>query len=131
MNKSEFSKGEILVYKNKVDVRLEKETVWLSLKQMSDLFERDKSVVSRHLRNMYHEKELERKSTVAYFATVQNEGGRSVERKIEYFNLDVIISIGYRVNSKRGTQFRIWATNVLKQHLIQGYTLNEKRLQAA
>jgi prophage maintenance system killer protein len=86
-------------------------------------------VISRHLRNVYREKELDRDSTVALFATVQNEGYRKVERRIEYFNLDVIISVGYRVNSKRGTQFRIWATNVLRDHLLKGYTVNERRLR--
>ena len=128
MKSNQLPTGKIILYKNKVDVRLDHETVWLNLNQIAQIFERDKSVISRHLQNIFKSKELERKSTVAFFATVQNEGGHSVERKIEYFNLDVIISLGYRVNSKRGTQFRIWATNVLKQHLIKGYTINEKRL---
>jgi len=123
------SKGQIILYKNRLEVKLEKETVWLSLNQMVELFERDKSVISRHLHNIFKTKELQRTSTVAFFATVQNEGGRSIERNIEYFNLDAIISVGYRVNSKRGTQFRIWATNVLKKHLINGYTINEERLR--
>ena len=95
-----------------LDVRLEQETLWLSLNQIAGLFERDKSVISRHLRNVFQEGELDREGTVAFFATVQNEGGREVERKVEYFNLDAILSVGYRVNSKRGTQFRIWATQV-------------------
>lgn len=125
------AKGKVLVYKNRVEVLLEKDTVWLSLNQIADLFERDKSAISRHLRNIFKSKELESGSTVAFFATVQSEGGRSVERSIEYFNLDAIISVGYRVNSKRGTQFRIWATNVLKKHLVDGYTINEKRLRAS
>jgi prophage maintenance system killer protein len=124
-------KRQVVIYKHKFEVRLEKETVWLSLNQMADLFDRDKSVVSRHLNNIFKSKELDRGSTVAFVATVQNEGGRSVERRIEYFNLDVIISVGYRVNSKRGTQFRIWATNVLKKHLVDGYTINEKRLRTS
>ncbi|OGX34363.1 MAG: cytochrome C biogenesis protein CycH [Omnitrophica WOR_2 bacterium RIFCSPHIGHO2_02_FULL_52_10] len=124
-------KGEVVLYKNKLEVRLEHETVWLSLNQIAVLFGRDKSVVSRHLRNIFETKELNRYSTVAFFATVQKEGGRPVERTIEYFNLDVIISVGYRVNSLRGTQFRIWATSVLRKHLVDGYTLNEKRLRAA
>lgn len=98
---------------------------------MADLFKRDKSVVSQHLNNIFKSKELDSGSTVAFFATVQSEGGRSVERSIEYFNLDVIISVGYRVNSKRGAQFRIWATNVLKKHLVDGYTINEKLLRAS
>lgn len=125
----------IVLYKSsdgsvKLDVQLEKESVWLSLNQMADLFGRDKSVVSRHLRNVFKEGELERDATVAKNATVQSEGDRSVARDIEYYNLDAIISVGYRVNSKRGTEFRIWATNVLKQHLVNGYSVNKKRLKA-
>ena len=126
--------AEIIIFKSidgevKLDIQLEKETIWLSLNQLSDLFERDKSVISRHLRNVYKEGELTKKATVAKNATVQNEAGRQVVRNIEYYNLDAIISVGYRVNSKRGTEFRIWATNVLKQHIVQGYTINEKRLK--
>jgi prophage maintenance system killer protein len=114
----------------RLDVQFEEETIWLSLNQLADLFDRDKSVISRHLRNIYQEGELDRQATVAKNATVQNEAGRSVVRDIEYYNLDAVISVGYRVNSKRGTEFRIWATNVLRQHLVQGYTANEKRLKA-
>lgn len=124
-------KGQIVLYKNRFEVRLEKETVWLSLNQIAELFDRNKSVISRHLQNIFRTKELNKSSTVAFFATVQNEGGREIKRNIEYFNLDVIISVGYRVNSKRGTQFRIWATNVLKKHLVNGYTINERRLKSA
>jgi hypothetical protein len=112
-----------------LDVQLEKETIWLSLNQVSTLFERDKSVISRHLRNIYQEGELDRLATVAKNATVQTEAGRSVVRDIEYYNLDAVISVGYRVNSKRGTDFRIWATKVLTQHIVQGYTVNAKRLK--
>lgn len=112
-----------------LDVRLKAETLWLNLNQMAGLFERDKSVISRHLRNIYKTGELSRKATVAFFATVQEEGGRQVERRIEYFNLDAIISVGYRVNSRRGTQFRIWATNVLRDQLLKGYSLNQRRLR--
>jgi len=129
-NIKEIAGGQIVLYKNKLEVRLEKETVWLNLNQIGELFDRDKSVISRHLHNIFKTKELERNSTVAFFATVQNEGGRIIERDIEYFNLDAIISVGYRVNSKRGTQFRIWATDVLKKHLVDGYTINEKRLKS-
>ena len=124
-------RGEVVLYHNNLEVRLEQETVWLSLNQMASLFGRDKSVISRHLNNVFNSKELEENSTVAFFATAQNEGGHRVERKIEYFNLDAIISIGYRVNSKRGTQFRIWATGILRKHLVDGYTINEKRLKSA
>lgn len=113
----------------RLDIQLEQETVWLSLNQLAELFGRDKSVISRHLRNIYQEGELDRRATVAKNATVQSEAGRSVLRAIEYYNLDAVISVGYRVNSKRGTEFRIWATNVLRQHLVQGYTTNEKRLK--
>ena len=110
--------SQVVIYKApggsvSLEVKLRGETVWLSLNQMADLFERDKSVISRHLRNVYATGELERKSTVAFFATVQSEGGRRVERRVEFYNLDAILSVGYRVNSKRGTQFRIWATRDL------------------
>jgi len=126
--------GEIVLYQApdgsvKLDVRLERDTIWLSLNQMALLFERDKSVISRHLRNIYREGELDMESTVAFFATVQDEGGRQVTRRVGYYNLDAIISVGYRVNSKRGTQFRIWATQVLRDHILKGYTVNARRLQ--
>lgn len=126
--------GSVAIYKNSagdltLDVLLQEETVWLSLTQMTTLFGRDKSVISRHIRNIFQTKELTKKGTVANFATVQKEGERVVSREIEYFNLDVIISVGYRVNSKQGTQFRQWATKILKEHLISGFTVNEKRLQ--
>ena len=111
-----------------MDIQLKQETLWLTLNQMATLFGRDKSVISRHIRNILTSKELEH-STVAFFATVQKEGNKSVARQLEYYNLDMIISVGYRVNSKLGTQFRIWATQILKKHLIEGYTLNEQRLK--
>ena len=116
-------KGEIVLYqspdgKATLQVHLEGETLWLSLNQVAELFERDKSVISRHLRNIYNTGELNRAATVAYFATVQDEGGRRIERQIEFFNLDAIISVGYRVNSKRGTQFRIRATQVLRERKL-------------
>lgn len=112
-----------------VQVRLEGETVWLSLQQLADLFDRDKSVISRHLRNIYATEELTREATVAKAATVQMEGGREVQREIEFYNLDAIISVGYRVNSTRATRFRQWATGVLRQHLVDGYTLNQQHLR--
>lgn len=125
-----MNKGEVIIYQTpdgntQLDVQLEDETVWLSLNQISTLFERDKSVISRHIRNIYREQELEEKATVAKNATVQNENGREVLRQIEYYNLDVIISVGYRVKSQRGTQFRIWANNILKEYLIKGYVINQ------
>ncbi|WP_432326645.1 RhuM family protein [Mucilaginibacter sp. P25] len=112
-----------------VEVKLSDDSLWLTLNQLAELFERDKSVISRHLRNIFLEGELERNATVAKNATVQNEGNRNVVRDVEYYNLDAIISLGYRVNSKRGTQFRIWANQVLKDYLIKGYTLNERKLK--
>jgi prophage maintenance system killer protein len=127
--------GEIVLYQAadgrvQLEVRLERETIWLSLNQMAALFDRDKSVISRHLRNIYREGELDEGATVAFFATVQQEGGRTVTRQVEYYNLDAIIAVGYRVNSKRGTQFRIWATGVLRDHILKGYTINAQRLAA-
>jgi len=129
-NNNEIKGGEVVLYKNRLEVRLNKETVWLSLNQLAELFGRDKSVISRHMSNIFKTGELDPNATVAKFATVQKEGAREILRQIEYYNLDTIISVGYRVNSKEGTQFRIWATQVLKKHLIEGYTLNEKRLRA-
>jgi prophage maintenance system killer protein len=111
-----------------ISVVLDGETVWLSLTQLTELFRRDKSVISRHINNIFKEGELSRRSTVAKFATVQIEGEREITRSIEYFNLDVIISVGYRVKSQRGTDFRIWANRILKEYLIRGYSINEKRL---
>ena len=111
-----------------IDVRFENETVWLSLNQISSMFARDKSVVSRHLKNIYSSGELDQNSTVAKNATVQIEGGRQVIRELEFYNLDVIISIGYRVNSKVGTHFRQWASQRLKDYLIKGYAVNQERL---
>ena len=108
-----------------VEVRFENDTVWLSLQQMADLFGRDKSVISRHLRNIYTDGELNREATVAKNATVQIEGKRQINRTIEYYNLDVIISVGYRVHSQRGVRFRQWANSILKQYLVKGYAINE------
>jgi len=130
------NQSEILMYQTddgetKIDVRLENETVWLSLNQMAELFQRDKSVISKHIKNVFQEGELDEESTVAFFATVQNEGDRSVERNIAYYNLDVIISVGYRVKSHRGTQFRIWATQRLKEYIIKGFTMNDDLLKKA
>ena len=113
----------------KIDVRFEKETVWLSLDQMATLFGRDKSTISRHAKNVFEEGELSPKATVANFATVQTEGGREVARNIDYYNLDVIISVGYRVKSQQGTQFRIWATQRLREYIIKGFALNDERFK--
>ena len=123
-------KNEIVLFKNqnvKLEVNMKDETVWLSLDQMAKLFGRDKSVISRHIKNALEE-ELDI-STVANFATVQNEGGRNVTRNIDYYNLDMIISIGYRVKSQNGVIFRKWATKILKDYMIKGYAVNQKRLE--
>ncbi len=122
----------IVIYKKEneiqVEVTYENNSLWLNLNQISELFDRDKSVISRHIRNIYKEEELPEYATVAKNATVQNEGTRQVMRQIDYYNLDVILAVGYRVSSAKGTQFRIWANKILKQHLIKGYTKNENRL---
>ncbi len=104
------------------------ETIWATLDQIAAVFDRDKSVISRHLRNIYKEKELDIRATVAKNATVQKEGNREVQRTIEYYNLDAIISVGYRVNSRTATQFRQWATKTLREHITKGFTINKKRL---
>ncbi|MDF1877942.1 virulence protein RhuM/Fic/DOC family protein [Sulfurimonas sp. SAG-AH-194-L11] len=104
------------------------ETIWANLEQIAQLFKRDKSGISRHIKNIYKSTELEEKATVAIFATVQKEGQREVTRNIEYYNLDMILSIGYRVDSKEATSFRKWASSILKKYLIDGYAINEKKL---
>lgn len=115
--------------KVEVDVRFQDETVWLTLDQMSTLFDRDKSTISRHIKNVFDEGELEYAATVAKFATVQTEGSRQVERELDYYNLDVIISVGYRVKSLRGTQFRQWATKRLNEYIRKGFTMDDERLK--
>lgn len=125
------SNNQIVIYQSEdgqtqVDVRLENETVWLTQAQMVELFQTTKQNVSLHVGNVFKEGELEEKSTVKEYLTVQKEGERKVSRKVKYYNLDVIISVGYRVKSKRGTAFRIWANNVLKQYLIKGYAVNDR-----
>lgn len=126
--------NQIIIFKTEddkisVDVQFIGETAWLSLDQMAVLFERDKSTISRHIKNIYEEGELAQSATVAKFATVQSEGLRQVERQIEFYNLDVIISVGYRVKSKRGTQFRIWATQRLHEYIQKGFTMDDERLK--
>jgi len=125
---------EFLLYEtedgqSRIDVRTDGDTVWLSLMQMVELFGRDKSVVSRHIKNVFDEGELDRAATVASHATVQIEGLREIRRHIEFYNLDVIISVGYRIKSSRGTQFRIWATQRLRDYLLKGFTLDDERLK--
>lgn len=123
--------NEIVIYQSEdgrtqLDVKLEGETVWLTQAQMSELFQIDRTVINRHIRNIYKSGELEEKATCAKNAQVRVEGSRAVSRTIPYYNLDIIISVGYRVNSIRGTRFRQWANSVLKQYLIKGYAVNER-----
>lgn len=113
----------------KVEVTFDNDTVWLSLDQIAELFQKNKSTISRHIKNIFSEGELLAEATVAKFATVQKEGYRTVERQIDFYNLDVIISVGYRVKSLRGTQFRIWATNILKEYMKKGFALDDDRLK--
>ncbi len=125
--------NKIEIYKSKdnqieLEVQMDSDTVWLNQRQMAELFDKDSDTIGLHLKNIYNESELEEISTTEYFSVVQKEGKRLVKRKIKYYNLDAIISVGYRVNSKRGTQFRQWATQRLKDYLVQGYSINEKRL---
>ena len=127
--------SEILIYQNpegniKIDVRLQEETVWLTQAQMGQLFGKDKRTISEHISNIFNEGELEKSSTVRKFRTVQTEGNREVERELDHYNLDVIISVGYRVKSVQGTQFRIWATQRLKEYIIKGFTLNDDRFKS-
>ena len=129
-------KGQILLYQtpdgeSRIEVRLQGETVWLSLEQMAELFQRNKSTISRHIKNAFEDGELQPDTTVAFFATVQMEGKRKVERDIAYYNLDMIISVGYRVHSYRGVQFRMWATRILKEYIVKGFVLNDDLLKRA
>ena len=128
--------GQIILFQTqggetKIEVRLANETVWLTADQMAELFQRDRSTIQRHIKRIYDEGELKAVSTCAFFAQVQNEGRRQVERKIPIYNLDMIISVGYRVNSHRGVQFRQWATQVLKEYMIKGFALNDDLLKNA
>ena len=132
---NKIPEGEIVIYKSKdgpkLEVRLEEETVWLTLNQIASLFDVQKAAISKHIKNIFKSGELDPDSTVSKMETVQIEGNRRIRRILTYFNLDMIISVGYRVNSKRATQFRIWATKTLKEHLVKGYTINERRLLQA
>lgn len=128
--------GQIILFQTqggetKIEVRLSNETVWLTADQMAELFQRDRSTIQRHIKRIYDEEELAADSTCAFFAQVQTEGRRQVERKIPIYNLDMIISVGYRVNSHRGVQFRQWATQVLKEYMIKGFVLNDDLLKNA
>jgi hypothetical protein len=130
-----MNNSEILIYQNsegsiKIDVRLEEESVWLTQAQLCELFQKSKATISEHIKNVFEEGELDASATVRNFRTVQTEGKREVERAIDYYNLDVIISVGYRVKSPQGTQFRIWATQRLKEYIIKGFTLNDERFKS-
>jgi hypothetical protein len=129
-----MTNSEILLYQTedgqtKIDVRLEEESVWISQAQMVELFQTTKQNISLHIKNIYEEGELDEISTVKEYLTVQTEGKRGVQRNLKFYNLDVIISVGYRVKSHRGTQFRIWATQQLKEFLIKGFVLNDEKLK--
>jgi hypothetical protein len=134
-NKLKQNNSDILIYQTengdtKLEVKLDDETVWLTQGQMAELFQTTKNNISLHTKNIYDECELEKHSTVKEYLTVRKEGSREVKRTIEYYNLDVIISVGYRVKSHRGTQFRIWATKRLKEYIIKGFTLDDDRLRS-
>ncbi len=127
------SDDNIIIYKNEegninIDARFQHEIIWLSQKMMARLFEVNIPAISKHLNNIYQEKELDKPSTISILETVQQEGNRTVKRKTVFYNLDAIISVGYRINSAKATQFRQWATNVLKDYLKQGYALNIRLL---
>ena len=125
--------NKIIIYTSpenhtEVTVKMEDDTVWLTLNQMVELFDSSKANISEHLSHIFDDGELSEDSTIRKFRTVQKEGQREVSRDIEHYNLDAIISVGYRVNSKRGTAFRIWATTRLREYLVEGYSVNQKRL---
>lgn len=132
-------KGQILLYQtpdgeSRIEVRLQEETVWLSLEQMAELFQRNKSTISRHIKNVFEEGELQKEVVVAKFATTSQHGaieGKTQTHEVEYYNLDMIISVGYRVHSYRGVQFRMWATNVLKEYIVKGFAINDDLLKRA
>ena len=131
LSDSKMDENKIVIYQTEdgqtqIDVRLENETVWLTQAQMAELFETDRTSIVRHINNIYRVDELDREATCAKIAQVQTEGKRQVTRTIPYFNLDMIISVGYRVNSKRGVKFRQWANRVLKEYLVKGYAVNER-----
>ena len=131
-NKDDFN--NIIIYQSddgetKIDVKLENETVWLSQQQMAILYKTTKQNISLHIKNIFDENELDENSTVKEFLTVQSEGSRNVERNVKYYNLDMIVSLGYRIKSKIATNFRKWATERLKEYMIKGFTLDDERLK--
>jgi len=130
-----MEKQQIEIYQSQdgapqVEVRFERDTLWLSQAQMAQLFDKDVRTINEHIKNIYSEQELESsESTIRKFRIVRQEGNRQVQRDIDHYNLDMVISVGYRVNSKKGTQFRIWATQRLREYLTKGYTLNQQRFE--
>ena len=131
---SDSNTGEFILYASedgelKIDVRLLDETVWLTQKQMAEMFQKNVSTINEHLKNIFDEGELDQNSTIRNFRIVQQEGERSIERDVQHYNLDVIISVGYRVKSHRGTQFRIWATKVLREYIVKGFAMDDERLK--
>jgi len=134
MRNNDFQESKFLLYQSdnediKIDVFLQNESVWLTQKMMSELFNSSVDNISLHLKNIYADNELEPLATSEKFSIVQNEGGRSVNRKVKFYNLDVIIAVGYRVNSKQATKFRIWATKILKEYIVKGFVLDDERLK--
>lgn len=133
MTQNEKPKGEIIIYKDSsgptVEVKFTQDTVWLSQSQMAKLFDKDNRTINEHVKNVFKEGELNQNRTIRKFRIVQKEGGREVSRQVEHYNLDVIISVGYRVKSRRGTQFRIWATRRLRDYILKGFAVDKKRLQ--
>ena len=128
------TKNELAIYQTEsggleLSIDNKKDTIWANLNQISKLFDKDKSVISRHIKNVFESKELNERETVAFFATVQKEGSKYVERNIAYYNLDLILSVGYRVNSKQATKFRQWATKILKSYMVDGYAINNNRIK--
>jgi hypothetical protein len=127
-------KSEIILYQTedsqtRLQVRFEGETAWLTQKQLAELFQKDVRTINEHIQNIFEENELQREPTIRKFRIVQPEGARMVEREVDFYNLDVIISVGYRVKSHRGTQFRIWATRRLREYIVKGFTLDDERLK--
>lgn len=125
---------QIILYRSedgqvKMDVVLEGETVWLTQRQMAELFDKDVRTINEHIQNVYEEAELQRDGTIRNFRIVQTEGAREVTREVEFYNLDVIVSVGYRVKSRRGTQFHIWATRTLREYILKGFALADERLK--
>ncbi|HYG78342.1 MAG TPA: RhuM family protein [Planctomycetota bacterium] len=126
--------GELILWQSddkrtRINVRLEGETVWLNQRQLAELFQKDVRTINEHIQNIFDEGELQREATIRNFRIVQKEGDREVSRDIEFYNLDVIISVGYRVRSPRGTQFRVWATQRLKEYMIKGFVMDDERLK--